>query len=130
MRTRDLPTAICVSLAALLLLLGTARATPPQSGDKVNIREQVKAGRLNKCITDSLTSGGSHPRLAFHNHCDGQVNVSLCVRVAGEPRAYFLILMSGRSDAQQMLWIPDDASFRYKYNSCERLYCTPPEADC
>lgn len=135
MRVRPLLRASCKTLVVALLLAGRidytiAQSAAPQSGDRLNIREQVKAGRLNKCITDASAPEPSQPRLLFRNHCDGQVNVSLCVRVANEPRAYYLILMAGRSDAQQMLWIPDGAAYRYKFNSCDRPYCTPPEADC
>lgn len=97
---------------------------------KANVRRLVKEGKLNACVTDKATVVADRPRLVFHNNCDAQVNVSLCVRVEGEPRSYFLILMSKRSEAQQVLWIEDGVRYEYKYNSCDKPYCTPPEADC
>jgi hypothetical protein len=97
---------------------------------KADIRKLVKEGKMNACVTDEATRVANQPRLVFHNTCDVQVNVSLCVRVQGQPKSYFLILMSKKSEAQQVLWIADGVHYDYLYNSCDKPYCTPPEADC
>lgn len=111
--------------------------TPPvaapggtKGGYKPDIRKRVRAGELHACVTAAVSKAHAQPRLMFQNHCDVQVNVSLCVRVVGQDKAYFLILMGRKSEAQQSLWIEAGARYSYKYNSCEKPYCTPPEPDC
>jgi hypothetical protein len=130
-----------LALVSAALLLGALTAgayaappetktDPPRSGYKDDVRRRVRAGELHDCVTDFVSQSHAQPRLVFHNHCDAQVNVSLCVRVAGQDRAYFLLLMGRKSEAQQMLWIEPGARYSYKYNACEKPYCTPPEPDC
>jgi hypothetical protein len=66
----------------------------------------------------------------FRNGCDRQVNVMLCVHVSGQSLAYYLLLVGNHAEARQRLEQMNGRKFEYKYNACDRPYCTPPNSQC
>jgi hypothetical protein len=94
------------------------------------IRERVRAGELHVCVTDALTDADSQPVITFHNHCARQVNVMLCVHVPGHVPVYYLILLDSVAQVPHRLWITEGRAFGYRYNACDRPYCTPPRSEC
>jgi hypothetical protein len=94
------------------------------------LRERVKAGALRPCVTESVSDRDSQPVITFENHCTRQANVMLCVSVAGQPMAQYLLLLDPRSKARHRIWMDAGVPFQYNYNSCDRPYCTPPRSEC
>jgi hypothetical protein len=125
----------CLVLLGAALFPVWAVSTVPSKGGQYavsakddaskRIRERVRAGELHVCVTDALTDADSHPVITFHNHCARQVNVMLCVHVPGHVPVYYLILQ-----VPHRLWITEGRAFSYRYNACDRPYCTPPRSEC
>jgi len=94
------------------------------------IRDKVRQGKMNTCITDAVDTARDDQVIILQNHCEKQVNVMLCVRVEGGSKSYFLLLIDSLSKARQRLMTQGQPKFNYRYNSCSGPYCSPPESEC
>ncbi len=52
------------------------------------------------------------------------------MRVEGQAKSYFLLLIDSLSKARQRLTTHGAPKFQYRYNSCSGPYCSPPESEC
>jgi hypothetical protein len=130
---------LCGCVLVLALLAGNSQSANSQAvpenparnaGAGRDIRDKVRAGKLHSCISDSQPDTSSQPVLVFINNCDRQANLMLCVRFEAAPKAYYLILIGANGEARQRFWDANGRSFQYKFNSCDRPYCTPPKPEC
>lgn len=98
--------------------------------NKADIRALARAGKLNACVTDSVEISDSQPVIVLTNHCDHTVHVMLCTHAAGGQRVQVPMFLRSGTEARHRLPIDSSRKFNYLYNTCERPYCTPPEAEC
>lgn len=140
--------AVAAGLAVLLLLGGvlarsaedplvdslggktTGQRPVYNEADRQAVRQQVREGKINRCVTDKVARSQDKQFVVFRNLCDVQINVMLCVREKGGEPNYFEIIMTQRSETRQELLVAPKAQYHYTYNVCDQPYCTAPQSEC
>lgn len=124
----------CSALQRATVLLGLAATLAfghavAEGQEDASLRELIKQGKLRTCITDTIELPAPNPLLVFKNECDQTVHVTLCVRVPGEKRAYYVVRVRPHAEARHRLMMKQ-GEFVYSYNTCTQPYCSAPEPQC